>query len=131
MGRLAGRVAVVTGGGSGIGAAIARRFAAEGARVAIADVNREGAERVVATIRDAGARHRGRDRRRGQRAGGRAFARVVRNGAPSTSCRTTRASAAEAPRCTQIEGAVAGMLGGGRASRSASRAGWTTPSGAA
>src|SRR5438045_3715032 len=49
---LAGRVAVVTGGGSGIGAAIARRFAAEGGRVALADVGREAAERVAAEIRD-------------------------------------------------------------------------------
>jgi NAD(P)-dependent dehydrogenase (short-subunit alcohol dehydrogenase family) len=38
-GRLAGRVAVVTGGGSGIGLASARRLVAEGARVVIADVD--------------------------------------------------------------------------------------------
>src|ERR1700755_2512763 len=37
--RLQGRVAVVTGGGSGIGLASARRMAAEGARVVIADID--------------------------------------------------------------------------------------------
>src|SRR5437870_1891644 len=40
-GRFAGRVVIVTGGASGIGAATARAFAAEGARGVIADVDRE------------------------------------------------------------------------------------------
>jgi len=49
--RLAGRVAVVTGGASGIGRAIALRFLAEGARVALVDLDASGLE---ATIREAG-----------------------------------------------------------------------------
>jgi NAD(P)-dependent dehydrogenase (short-subunit alcohol dehydrogenase family) len=39
MGRLEGKVAIVTGGASGIGAATCRRFVAEGARVVVADLN--------------------------------------------------------------------------------------------
>lgn len=54
MMRLEGRVAVVTGGGTGIGRATALLFAREGARVAVADVNRETGERTVGDIRDAG-----------------------------------------------------------------------------
>jgi NAD(P)-dependent dehydrogenase (short-subunit alcohol dehydrogenase family) len=48
---LKNRVAVVTGGASGIGAAVCRRFAAEGARgVVVADQDGEGASRVAAEI---------------------------------------------------------------------------------
>jgi 3-oxoacyl-[acyl-carrier protein] reductase len=45
--RLAGKTAIVTGGGSGFGAGIVRKFAAEGARVMVADIN-EAAARAVA-----------------------------------------------------------------------------------
>ncbi|TAK22360.1 MAG: SDR family oxidoreductase [Chloroflexota bacterium] len=56
MARLEGKVAVVTGGGSGIGAAAARAFAKEGGAVAVVDVRAEPAEAVAAEIRAAGGR---------------------------------------------------------------------------
>src|SRR5262245_59507891 len=52
--RLEDRVAIVTGGSQGIGEAIARRYAAEGAKVAIVNRNAEKAAGVVAAIREAG-----------------------------------------------------------------------------
>lgn len=52
--RFEDRVAVVTGGASGFGEAIARRIAREGARVAVADRDLEGATRVASTIEEAG-----------------------------------------------------------------------------
>lgn len=48
--RLEGKTALITGAGSGFGAGMARRFATEGARVIIADINFEAAESVAAEI---------------------------------------------------------------------------------
>ena len=48
--RLQDKIAVVTGAGSGFGAGIARRFAAEGARVIVADINGDAARAVAAEI---------------------------------------------------------------------------------
>jgi NAD(P)-dependent dehydrogenase (short-subunit alcohol dehydrogenase family) len=53
--RLVGKVAVVAGGGNGIGAASAQRLAAEGARVVVADLDVASAERVVQSINSGGA----------------------------------------------------------------------------
>ena len=52
--RLEGKVAVITGAGSGFGEGIATRFAAEGARVVVNDVAPHAGERVAAAIRAAG-----------------------------------------------------------------------------
>ena len=49
-GRLAGKVAVVTGAGSGIGLATARRFAAEGAKVVSADIDAEAGSKAAAEV---------------------------------------------------------------------------------
>jgi 3-oxoacyl-[acyl-carrier protein] reductase len=51
--RLKDKVAIVTGAASGFGEGIARRFAEEGARVVVADINVRGAERVAREIGDA------------------------------------------------------------------------------
>lgn len=54
--RLKDRVALITGAGQGLGEALARRLAVEGAAVAIADLNGEAAETVAASLREGGSR---------------------------------------------------------------------------
>jgi len=54
MPRFAGKVVVVTGGGGGIGGATCRRFAREGAKVAVFDLNLDAAGKVAAQIEQAG-----------------------------------------------------------------------------
>jgi NAD(P)-dependent dehydrogenase (short-subunit alcohol dehydrogenase family) len=53
---LAEKVAIVTGGGSGIGEAVSRELARRGARVVVADINSGDARRVAAAIADSGGR---------------------------------------------------------------------------
>lgn len=52
--RLKDKVAIVTGGGSGFGEGIVRRFAAEGAKVVVNDINVAGGERVAAAVKQQG-----------------------------------------------------------------------------
>ena len=54
IGRVAGKVALITGGGSGIGAATAQRLQEEGARVVVVDINGASAERVAGELRERG-----------------------------------------------------------------------------
>jgi NAD(P)-dependent dehydrogenase (short-subunit alcohol dehydrogenase family) len=56
---LNGKVAVVTGGASGIGNALARRFASEGARIVIGDIEADALEHAVADLRASGAQAEG------------------------------------------------------------------------
>ncbi len=56
MGRLDGKVAVITGAASGMGRAASIRFAQEGAAVVVADLNSNGGEETVAECKKAGGR---------------------------------------------------------------------------
>ena len=52
--RLKDKVAIVTGGGAGMGRAVAEGYAREGARIVVAEINPANGEEAVATIRQAG-----------------------------------------------------------------------------
>ena len=58
MGMFEGKVALVTGGASGIGVAASLRFAEEGAAVVVADINEAGAEAIAEKVRATGGRAR-------------------------------------------------------------------------
>ena len=68
--KLKGQVAIVTGAGRNIGEEIAKLFAAEGARVAVVELDKARGERVAAAIKDAGGEARHRSQRRRHAAGG-------------------------------------------------------------
>jgi 3-oxoacyl-[acyl-carrier protein] reductase len=53
--RLKDRVAIITGGASGIGLAAVKKFLAEGAKVVVADYNQEAGEKVASELRETGA----------------------------------------------------------------------------
>lgn len=55
MQELSGKVAIITGGASGIGFAIARRFAAEGMKIMLADVEERALDAALTSLQDAGA----------------------------------------------------------------------------
>src|SRR3954469_19742594 len=55
MARLQDKIAIVTGAANGIGEAIARRMAAEGARLALLDIDPTGLARVARELRDRGS----------------------------------------------------------------------------
>ncbi|HLX38787.1 MAG TPA: SDR family oxidoreductase [Candidatus Binataceae bacterium] len=55
MGRLTGKVAIITGASSGMGRATALRFAGEGAKIVIADLNKDGGEATVRDCRENGS----------------------------------------------------------------------------
>jgi len=54
MGSIDNRVAIVTGGGGGIGGAIVQRFAREGAKLAVADINRDAAQARAKEVAERG-----------------------------------------------------------------------------
>ena len=55
MARLAGKIALVSGSGRGIGRAVAEKLAREGARLVVNDLDREPALETLAVLRDLGA----------------------------------------------------------------------------
>jgi NAD(P)-dependent dehydrogenase (short-subunit alcohol dehydrogenase family) len=77
MDALKGRVAVITGGGNGIGAAMARAFAARGARLVLADLDQAAVDRMAAELTGAGGQVLGVQTDVGERAAVEALAEAA------------------------------------------------------
>ena len=105
---VAGHAAIVTGGGSGMGAATGRALAAAGAKVALLDVNNEAAEAVAAEI------------------GGLALACDVRDAAAAEQA---IAAAKEAHGAARIAVNCAGIATGGASSDGTARTIWRCTAG--
>ena len=133
---LGGRVACVTGGGSGIGAAIAKGLAQAGARIVVIDIDDDGAAATVATIAAQGgkasARPLRRHRPRGGRGDGRRDRRRARRRSTSSSTAPARRSAARR-RTSRRSGSMRSSTSTSRARTSRARrsAATCSPGGAA
>ena len=94
--RFTGKTAIVTGSGQGIGEAYAKALAADGARVVVADLNADGAERVAGEIAESGGDgHRRQGRRVGSGQRGRRWPtpRSLSSAASTTSSTTPPSTA--------------------------------------
>ena len=98
MSQLQGKVAIVTGGGSGFGEGIVKLYAKEGAKVVIADINKEAADRVAAEVGAAALAVKARrvQPRRHRQRGARS---AKKSSARSTSLSTTPPSPTRTSRC--------------------------------